>query len=315
MYELYAAIWRVSARRQVILILLSAAIAALAAVPLSYQKDIINALTSKQISNADLMMLCAEMMGLILLSLGLKWAQGLGANLLGEDVIRRIRQRIYHVGLDPDDDQDVATGTLTTMVSAEAEELGKFAGSAFSEPVMQIGTMISVVGYIAAEQPLLGLIALGIVTPQVVVVLATQRVVNARVAERVRILRKATSDIVTDDLKQANDAVEHAFDEIYDTRRSMFLWKLSTKFVLSAINGAGTVGLLALGGWYVLEGRTDVGTVVAATMGLSRLQGPTSFLIAFYRQISATRVKFDLLRDVTLSRRHRRRQSKTAPTS
>ena len=310
MYDLYAAIWRVSGRRQVILILLSAAIAALAAVPLSYQKDIINALTAAEISGTDLVWLCGEMMALILVSLALKWALGMGANLLGEDVIRRIRQRVYKVGLG--DDRDVPAGTLTTMVSAEAEELGKFAGSAFSEPVMQLGTMVAVVGYIAAEQPFLGLIAFGIVAPQVVVVLLTQRVVNRRVAERVRVLRQATSDIVEDDLARENGAVLDAFDEIYDTRRSMFFWKLSTKFVISAINGAGTVGLLLLGGLYVLKGQTDVGTVVAATMGLARLQGPTSFLIAFYRQISAPRVKFELLRDVTLPRSGPMGKRKTA---
>lgn len=309
MYELYAAIWRVSGRRQVILILLSAAIAALAAVPLSYQKDIINALTAAEISGPDLVLLCTEMMGLILLSLALKWALGMGANLLGEDVIRRIRQRVYKVGLE---DQSVPAGSLTTMVSAEAEELGKFAGSAFSEPVMQVGTMIAVVGYIAAEQPFLGLIAFGIVAPQVVVVLATQQVVNRRVAERVRVLRQATNDIVEGDLQRESDAVLEAFDQIYDTRKSMFLWKLSTKFVISTINGAGTVGLLLLGGYYVLKGQTDVGTVVAATMGLARLQGPTSFLIAFYRQISATRVKFELLRDVTLPRTGPMGKRKTA---
>jgi ABC-type bacteriocin/lantibiotic exporter with double-glycine peptidase domain len=81
----------------------------------------------------------------------------------------------------------------------------------------------------------------------------------------------------------------------------MFLWKLSTKFGLSAINGLGTVSVLVLGGWLVIEGRTDVGTVVAATLGLSRLQAPTAFMMAFYRQVSATRVKYDLLREVMVA--------------
>ena len=302
MLEMYAAIWRVSARRQVILILLSAAIAALAAVPLSYQKDIINELTAADIHFDGLVRLCAEMMGVVLLSLALKWALGFGANTLGEDVIRRLRLRIYENTIEHHHDSELGTGTVTTMISAEAEELGKFAGSAYSEPVMQIGTMISVVGYIATAEPILGVIALAIVAPQVVLVLTTQRVVNRHVADRVRILRRSTRDIVADDLDHENPEVLDAFDRIYDTRRSMFLWKLSTKFAISAITGAGTVGVLFLGGWYVLKGETDVGTVVAAVMGLSRLQGPTSFLIAFYRQISATRVKYELLKDVAMPR-------------
>ncbi len=302
MFELYAAIWRISARRQAILIGLSIAVAVLAAVPLSYQKDIVNALTAKTISPAELIRLCAEMMGLILVSLALKWALGYGANTLGEDVIRRIRGRIYKVATDKDDDRDVTAGALATMVSAEAEELGKFAGSAYSEPVVQIGTMISVVGYIAAAQPFLGLIAFMIVAPQVVVVMVTQKQVNQRVGKRVRQLRQVTRDIVDEDLQQYSEQVSEEFDAIYETRRQMFVWKLSTKFVLSTVNAAGTVGVLLLGGWYVLKGETDVGTVVAATAGLARLAGPTSFLIAFYRQISATQIKFDLLKDITQAR-------------
>ncbi|QEW19045.1 thiol reductant ABC exporter, CydD subunit [Marinibacterium anthonyi] len=298
MLEMYVAIWRVDPRRQSILILLSVAVAAMAAVPLSYQKAIINELTHDKISADKLVGLCSAMMALIIVSLALKWALGFGANTLGEDVIRRLRRRIYQTVLGQGADREVASGTVATMISAEAEELGKFAGAAYSEPVVQVGTMVAVVGYIATSQPVLGLIALCIVVPQVILVLSTQKVVNRYVGQRVRVLRKSTSDIVADDLARENAGVLAAFDEIYGTRRSMFLWKLSTKFVLSTINSAGTVALLLLGGLAVIDGRTDIGTVVAATMGMARLQGPTTYLIAFYRQVSATRVKYELLKSV-----------------
>ncbi len=297
LFELYAAIWRVSARRQIILIVLSAAVAALAAVPLSYQKDIINGLTASKLDRDGLLWLCAGMMAMILLSLGLKWLLGYRANILGEDTVRLLRLRIYDDAIGNGTERDSRIGTLTTMISAEAEELGRFCGSAFSEPVMQIGTLVSVVGFIAATQPMLGAIALSMIVPQVILVLATQGEVNRLVGERVRILRNATDMSVASRFASIDQGVLAAFDTIYETRRRIFVWKLSTKFLLSAINGAGMVGVLALGGAFVIAGRTDVGTVVAATIGLGRLQGPTGFLIAFYRQVSATRVKFDLLRD------------------
>ena len=44
MFQLYAVIWQASGRRQIVLIFLSAAIAALAAVPLEFQKRIVNLL-------------------------------------------------------------------------------------------------------------------------------------------------------------------------------------------------------------------------------------------------------------------------------
>lgn len=298
MFEMYAAIWRASPRRQVILILLSVAVAGMAAVPLSYQKSIINELTHDKISADKLIALCTAMMALVLLSLALKWALGFGANTLGEDVIRRLRAQIYRNVLGQGSAREVPTGTITTVIAAEAEELGKFTGSAYSEPVVQVGTMVAVVGYVATSQPVLGLVALCMIVPQVILVLTTQKVVNRHVGHRVRVLRKSTSDMVADDLARENAEVLNAFDEIYDTRRSIFMWKLSTKFLLSTINQAGTVAILLLGGLAVIDGRTDVGTVVAATMGMARLQGPTNYLIAFYRQVSANQVKYELLKTV-----------------
>jgi ABC-type bacteriocin/lantibiotic exporter with double-glycine peptidase domain len=297
MFSLYAAIWRVSGSRQIVLILLSIAIAGLAAVPLSYQKDIINALTTGDLKTDTLIRLCTGMMLVILLSLALKWVLGFRASILGEDVIRLLRSRIYS-GSKQDKSEGlgaIPTGTLATVISAESEELGKFTGSAFSEPVVQIGTLISVIGYIASTQPVLGAIALTMIIPQVILVLFTQRPVNTMVAKRVRILRQSTNLISATQAEGVVQEVLDEFDAIYETRRRIFIWKLSTKFLLSAINGAGTVAVLLLGGFIVIEGRTDVGTVVAATIGLGRLQGPTAFLIAFYRQVSATRVKFELL--------------------
>ncbi|MFT4960142.1 MAG: ABC-type bacteriocin/lantibiotic exporter with double-glycine peptidase domain [Paracoccaceae bacterium] len=300
MLSLYTAIWHVSGRRQIVLILLSIAIAALAAVPLSFQKDIINALTSGHLKTDILVRLCTGMVLIIMLSLALKWVLGYRVSILGEDVIRLLRNRIYSGSVkDKSDGRDsIPTGTLATVISAESEELGKFTGSAFSEPVVQVGTLISVVGFIASTQPLLGGIALLMIVPQVILVLFTQAPVNRLVAERVRVLRHSTNLITSSKADELVDEVLANFDTIYETRRRIFVWKLSTKFILSSINGAGTVSVLLLGGFMVIEGRTDVGTVVAATIGLGRLQGPTAFLIAFYRQVSATRVKFELLRGV-----------------
>lgn len=298
MFQLYAVIWQASGRRQIVLIFLSAAIAALAAVPLEFQKRIVNLLGDPNASWQKLILLGTGMMAAILLSLGLKWLMGYRSGLLGEDLIRLIRARLVRAAAHGTGGERMPAGTLATAVTAEAEEVGKFAGSAFSNPVVQIGTLVSVVGYIASNQPALGIVALAMIVPQLALVYLSQRKVNALLARRVRILRRATNRITGDDMRKLEDEVMADFDRIFQARRVMFLWKLSTKFLLSAINGAGTVAVLTLGGWMVLNRTTDVGTVVAAVSGLSRIQGPSAFLIAFYRQVSANRVKFELLRDL-----------------
>lgn len=297
MLALYKAIWLVSGKRQIILVLLSVAIAALAAAPLKFQQEIVNLLTYGAFERSQLYLLCAGMMGVVLLSLVLKWIMGYRSQILGEDVIRYIRKLLLTRATESGKSSgSVRTGTLSTAITAEAEELGKFTGGAFSQPVMQVGTLISVVGFVASTQPGLGLVAFSMIAPQIIIVLFTQRKVNDLLARRVWLLRSATDEISAKDIEDATKEVLEDFDRIFGVRQSMFKWKLSTKFLLSAITGGGTVVVFLLGGLLVLEGKTDVGTVVAATLGLNRLHGPTAFLISFYREVSANRVKFELLR-------------------
>ena len=233
MLELYSVIWRVSGRRQIVLILLSFAVAGLAAVPLSFQKDIIKLLRGR--------------------------------------VFERSKLRDENGG------SGIQGGTLATMISAEAEELGKFSGTAFSEPVVQIGTLVSVIGFIASTQPFLGAIALCMIFPQIGLVLFSQKRVNVLVAERVRILRSTTDEIIEPGKGDEPVAVVNGFELIFQTRRKTFIWKLSTKFLLSTINGLGMVSVLALGGAFVLLGRTMLALSLRQQWGSGEFRGQQGF--------------------------------------
>ena len=289
MRNLYLAIYRASGRRQIILIILSLAVAALAAAPLKFQKDIVNGLTAHKVETDALMLLCAGMLGVILLSLSLKWVLGFLSNTLGEDMIRRLRTFIYQTSRNRER-KHIDRGTLATTITAEAEDLGKFTGGAIADPLMQLGTLVSVIGFVTATQPGLGLIVFLVIVPQLVVVLSTQRKVNQLVGTRVLTLRAAANEITQQETDEILKSVTDGFDEIYDTRRTMFLWKLSAKWVISAGNGIGLVAVLFFGGMMVLNGKSDVGT---------RLQRPVTELIAYYRQVSAMTVKYELLVEVT----------------
>jgi len=212
MLVLYKAIWRVSWKRQLFLIGLAIAIAALAAVPLEYQKDIINELTDQEIDRDKLFQMPGGVFAAILFNLDLKWLLGYGSGILGEDIIRLLWQRIF---LNTTQGMAAAhTVTVTTMISVEAEELGKFTDDAFSQPVVQTGTLINVVGFIAATQPWLGIIAAAMILPQIVLVLATQVRVNRYVAERVRILRGANDQVTSDQIQALTDYILSEFDAI-----------------------------------------------------------------------------------------------------
>ncbi|WP_158971073.1 ABC transporter transmembrane domain-containing protein [Chachezhania sediminis] len=298
MYQLYRAILITSGRRQIALVILSLAIAALAAAPLKFQKDIVNGLTDSTIKTDKLLELAGGMMAVVLLSLALKWLLGYFSNTLGEDMIRRLRKFILISAQDSQNGK-IDRGTLATTIAAEAEEVGKFTGGSIADPLMQLGTLVSVIGFVTATQPRLGLIAVIVVVPQIFVLLFSQRQVNKFVAQRVLKLRGVTNRITHRNVAEVQAEANSEFDTIYHIRRGMFLWKLSSKFIISTCNSAGLVAVLLFGGFLVLEGKSDIGTVVAATMGLTRLQNPISELIAFYRQVSAMTVKYQLLVEVT----------------
>jgi ABC-type bacteriocin/lantibiotic exporter with double-glycine peptidase domain len=295
--DLYRAVWRVSSREQVVLIVLSLIVAALAAAPLKFQQLVINGL----VQGGDIhriAWLCAGLLGVSLLSAALKFALNFRLSVLGERIVLLLRERLYANYVSDAGTSASYTpkrGTLVTMLSAESEAVGAFAGSAIASPLMQVGTLISVIAFIFASQPWLGVMALGIVVPQAGIVLAVQRHINHRVRERVQALRDASDRISESDLIRLEDEIGADFRKTFAIRRRIFFLKLSSKFALSAISVAGAVGVLFLGGWLVLHGRTDVGTVVASLTGLTRIDRPWRELVSFFRSASTVRVQYAML--------------------
>lgn len=294
MIELYRRIWAISARQQVVLIVLSLLIAALAAVPLQFQKTIINGLT-ESMDRKRLLLLCAGYLAVVLLSSGFRFAMDYRSAVLSENVIRRLRRRIYGERMDLSGDDKDPRGKLVTMIAAEAEDLGRFAGDAIAEPVLQFGTLVSVIAFIASTQPFLGLLLAFVILPQAVIVMSLQKQINARVAKHLQVVRRATGRITAEAITTTQQAVLDDFDEIFEIQRGAFGLKISMKFALHVIFGLGVVGIMLLGGLLFLDGRTDIGSVVASLSALHRVNDPWHALISIYREVSAVRVRYELL--------------------
>lgn len=295
--NLYRTIWSATARDQHLLIFLSLAIAALAAVPLKFQQLAINSMVEHN-DFTRLAWLCAGYFAAVLLGAALKFALNYKRSILGERAVHMIRDRLYanHV-------RDTAAeaggrpkrGTLVTMLTSEAEAVGSFAGAAISAPLMLFGTLVSVLGFIAVSQPWLGVMALAVILPQAAVVLSIQGRINGKVKERVQALRDASDRVSESELKVIDAKIVEDFGEIFTVRRTIFFLKQLIKFVLRSLSAIGSVGFLILGGWLVTKGRTDVGTVVASLTGLTRIEGPWRELIGFFRMASTVRVQFGML--------------------
>jgi ABC-type bacteriocin/lantibiotic exporter with double-glycine peptidase domain len=184
------------------------------------------------------------------------------------------------------------------MLTGEAESIGLFAGGAITTPLVEVGTLVSVLTYITWSEPLLGVLVFVLVLPQGAIVAAIQRPVDGLVKRRLELLRLIADQSIAGELTERGESGHEAFADIFHNRRRVHILKLSSKAALNAIGGLGLVGVLLLGGWLVLRGNTDVGTVVAALTGLTRIARPWSNLVKFYRELSAVRVRFGLLQEL-----------------
>jgi ABC-type bacteriocin/lantibiotic exporter with double-glycine peptidase domain len=282
------------------LIILSIAVAALSAAPLYFQQEIINGLTY-EVSQRQLLFLSALYAVAIAITIFLKFLLQYRSALLGEDMVRRIRSRILSRRVQAQREgasAGHADGTVVSMLTGEAENIGLFTGGAVTTPLVEIGTLASILIYITLSEPTLGLLILALVVPQGVIVAAIQRSVDGLVKRRLELLRTVADQSIDGEQTRPDERIRDTIDELFHNRRRVHILKLSSKAAQNAIGALGVVGVLALGGWLVLRGETGVGTVVAALSGLTRFARPWSNLVKFYRELNAIRVRFGLLRDV-----------------
>jgi ABC-type bacteriocin/lantibiotic exporter with double-glycine peptidase domain len=71
--------------------------------------------------------------------------------------------------------------------------------------------------------------------------------------------------------------------------------KFGLKYLISALQSAAVFVLLFAGGIMVLNGKTEIGIVVAFISGLDRVLEPWREMIAFLRSTAAARIQFDLI--------------------
>jgi ABC-type multidrug transport system fused ATPase/permease subunit len=307
MRELYAYVWRSSASQQIVLIILAIIAAVLATAPLELQRHIINTLAGHE-KVENLAWLCGGYLIAALSIGGLKYIVNIRSAGLGEYMIRSLREAVLrsvspsiNPEATPDETKKDKSGAFVTTISSQAEAVGKFVGDCISTPIVQAGTLLSVLSYMLYTEPRLGVVVLLIAVPQLLVVPMTQRHLNVYVRERAHTLVRAGDLMVDPALRSGSSAgslvseIGKAFETIYLARLHVFKLKFGVKFLISALQSLAVFVLLFAGGVLVLNGKTEIGIVVAFISGLDRVLEPWREMIAFVRSTSAARVQYDLI--------------------
>lgn len=292
-------VWRVSGWHQLALVLLSAGVLAVEIAPLEIQRRVVNE-AFKGGEWRPILVLVGLYLGVTAAEGLLKLALNLYRNLIGERAVLWLRQAVFvspgaasAVPLDP-----ATEGVQISIVLDEADPVGGFVGVSLSEPVLQAGVLLGVAGYLLYLQPLMGLIIAAVFVPQILFVPPMQAAINRRIAHRVQLYRGMSGGIVdAHGAHDADGAQAARISGIFATNMSIYRWKFTMNLMMNLVTHSGVAGILALGGWFVVSGQTEIGTVVAFLAGLSKINDPWGELVNWYRDMKAAQVKYTLIRD------------------
>ena len=298
--DLYRYIWKVSARDQVLLSLLAVSLFLIELVPLELQRRIVNGAVDGR-GFEFVGWLCVAYAAVVLVHGGLKLVMNVYRGSVGEAANKRLRTQMEPAAADAPAGAAAPgeEGVKISMIVSEVESVGGFVGSSFSEPVLNGGMLLSIFGYMLFTQPWMALVAFLVFCPQLLFIPLLQEAINRRTKRRIETMRALSVDIVNEAADRAGERTPETFRQriakVYRLNMQIFVRKYGMNFLMNLLHQVGIVGILAVGGWLVLQGKTEVGTIVAFISGLSRMNDPWNDLVDFFRNLTNTGLKFRMI--------------------
>lgn len=300
-HSVYRYVLAASGLHQLPLLALTAIVALIEVVPLELQRRIVDDLV-KHRAFSSVLVLGAVYAGTVLVQGGAKLVLNIYRSWIGERAKRDLRHRVHTFVESPAAASPAveAQGIATSMIVAEVEPIGGFVGQSISEPLLQAGTMLSVLAYLIHIDVWMALAAFGLFVPQLVIVPLLQAALNRRTGARIQVLRRLGAAMIggaegADDA--SNRADDQRIDQAFALEMGIFKLRFTTNFLMNVSNHLQVVAALLVGGWAVLTGRLVIGGVVAFISGIARVKDPWGDLVHYFRDANLTQIKYRLLAD------------------
>ncbi|MDL2406013.1 ABC transporter ATP-binding protein [Rhizobium calliandrae] len=225
---------------------------------------------------------------------------------LGERMLRRIRFELVDrvLRFPPAHFKRVKPAEIATMIKDEVEPMGGFTGDAYVTPALLGGQAITALVFIIMQNFWLGMIAASIVAVQAVVIprmrkrlleLGRQRQLTAReLSGRVGEIVEGIGTIHANDttnLERADIAARLGL--IFSIRYDLYQWKFLVKFINNFLAQVTPFLFYSIGGFFALQGRLDIGQLVAVINAYKDLPGPLKELIDWDQSRQDVQVKYN----------------------
>ncbi|MCP4115895.1 MAG: ABC transporter ATP-binding protein [Desulfobacteraceae bacterium] len=264
-------------------------------IPLEMQKRIINqAIYLKKI---DLLALyCIIYLSSVIAASLLKFSINIIQTVISQRATAAMRSHLFqHILTMPlDFFRSTQPGTVVNSLVNELTLPGNFIGMAVATPLTNILTIVAFAAYLFRLNPLLAGISLTIYPMMLVVIPVLQRRVNRENRQRVNASRELSSTIVESvsglHEVQANGAFNLEYrkfsrlvDRLKTIRIQWNLFRSAVKVTNNLFTNLGPVIIFVLGGYLTMQGRLELGALVAFLSAQEKLYDPWKELIEFYQ--------------------------------
>jgi putative ABC transport system ATP-binding protein len=244
-------------------------------------------------------------LALIVVNGGLKFQINTMKGWLGERMLRRLRYALFDriLRFPLARFRRVKSAELSTMIKDEVEPLGGFVGESMIAPLFLAGEALTALFFILYQHIYLGMIALGVVATQAIViprmrrkllVLAKQRQLSARqLAGRIAEVADGVVEVHANDTSNYERAeISSRLGRIFRIRFEFYQRKFMIKFLNNFLSQVAPFLFYSVGGYLVITGRLDIGTLVAVIAAYKDLPSPIKELIDWDQQRLDVQIKY-----------------------
>lgn len=272
--------------------------------PLEMQKRIVNVAIRFRDVNS-LFLYCGLYLGAVVLAGLLKYVINVLQGYIGQKILNEMRTTLYDkiLRLPLPFFRKTPPGMVISSLTSEMATIGDFLGSAVAVPVVSILTLLAFAGYMFYLNSLLAILSLSIYPFEVMIIPFLQKKVNQLNSERInenRSLSNAVGEAVSGiheihgnaGFPIENEKVSLYSERLLRLRHRINVFKYLTKFVNNFFQSLGPFLLFLVGGYLAIQGRFNLGELVAFLSAYEKLYDPWKELMDYYQSLQDSRVRY-----------------------
>ena len=302
--SLFSWVFKTSVPLQILLVFLIFGVVFLRVLPLEIQKRIVNDVLAVG-DVGQLFIYCLIFLLAVIFSSLLKLAVNGVQTVIGQRALTDMRRELYQhiLRLPLSFFRKTPTGTVVACLVTELAASANFVGAAIAVPMSNILTLVAIGAYLIWLNALLGIVTLSIYPIALFVVPLVQRGVNNwnkrrvdtsnRMASRITESVSGISEIHAQGSFQNEErSYNSIIERLLKIRIIWSLYRYGVKVTNNLFVGLGPVVVMLLGGYLLMQGETELGSIVAFLSAQEKLYDPWKELIEFYQTQQDANVRY-----------------------